>query len=82
MDENEITEQIEELAQLQFSNEEISTIMKIDIDDMNEKYADNVSRGRLMAEAEVRKSILQLAKQGSTPAQKQYLDLINAAKRF
>lgn len=82
MDENEITEQIEELAQLQFSNEEISTIMKIDIDDMNEKYADNVSRGLLMAEAEVRKSILQLAKQGSTPAQKQYLDLINAAKRF
>ena len=35
-----------------------------------------------LAEAEVRKSVLQMAKQGSTPAQKQFMDLNKRAKNL
>lgn len=61
----------EDLAALQFSVDEIQKITgnKIDIDSFD--------RGRLKAQAEVRKSIFKLATQGSSPAQKQFLDLIS-----
>lgn len=82
MEENEIAEKIEEFASLQFTNAEIAKIMQIDVNMLIAKYEDNIDRGRLLAEAEVRKSILQMAKQGSTPAQKQFVELNARAKRF
>jgi len=82
MDEVEQTleEQIEETAALQFSEEEIAVIVGITLDDLVNKYGMEVRRGRLRAEAEVRRSIAQLAKQGSTPAQKQFMALNQIAK--
>lgn len=63
------TEQ-ESLATLQFSRDEIALITGAPTDE----HA--FLRGTLIAQAEVRKSILQMAKQGSSPAQKQFLDLV------
>jgi len=39
-------------------------------------------RGQLLAEAEVRKSILHHAKAGSTPAQKAFLELVEKRERL
>jgi len=81
--------QVEEAAALQFLPEQIAIIVGIDSDELVAEISAKTGplylayeRGHLMAEAEVRKSILQMAKQGSTPAQKQMLDLIekNRAK--
>lgn len=70
--ENDLQNEVEELASLQFSEDEILTIVGED------KEIDPlwIKRGRLKAEAEVRKSILSQAKQGSSPAQKEYMNLI------
>ena len=70
----ELLMEIEELGELQFSIKEIEVIIgrKIDNDEKKTAY----KRGKLKAEAEVRKSIYQQAKQGSTPAQKQYMEII------
>lgn len=73
--------QIEDLAQLQFSDQEIATIMEIEPEELLKHHRQNVDRGRLLAEAEVRKSMLQLARQGSTPAQKEFMALNRKAKR-
>ncbi len=74
--ENTLLIEIEELACLQFTEEEIKTITgQSDID----KTAMN--RGRLRAIAEVRKSIYSQAKQGSSPAQKEYLQLIKDCEK-
>ncbi len=78
--EQTVEEQIEEIAALQFSEEEIAVIVGLALDEIIEKYPTEVMRGRLLAEAEVRRSIAQLAKQGSTPAQKQFIELNRAAK--
>jgi predicted DNA-binding protein (UPF0278 family) len=80
MEENKIVEQIEELAQLQFTDEELAKIMQVPVKDFIKKYRNSIDRGRLLAEAEVRRAILQLAKQGSTPAQKQFMELNQALK--
>jgi hypothetical protein len=72
--------QIEELAELQFTDSEIAVIMEIDVEELIDRFGPSVDRGRLKAEAEVRRSILKLAKQGSTPAQKQFMILNEAAK--
>jgi len=37
-------------------------------------------RGRLKAQAEVRRSIVSMAKQGSSPAHKQFLELAEASR--
>jgi len=71
--------QIEELAELQFQTEQIALIVGIDQSKIDKEGCENhraFMRGRLKAEAEVRKSIFLMAKQGSTPAQKQMLDII------
>lgn len=82
MDENKgIAEQIEEYAQLQFTDEQLAVIFQISESELVKTYRDNIDRGRLLAEAEVRKSILQMAKQGSTPAQKQLMELVKIAER-
>jgi len=71
---NETKVEQQELAMLQFSREEVKTITGADVDE--ESYM----RGRLMAQAEVRRAILVEAKKGSSPAQKQFQDLIWESK--
>jgi predicted DNA-binding protein YlxM (UPF0122 family) len=79
-------EQLEEItrfAMLQFSAKEIAFIMQIDETEFQAEMNNTESeiyksyyRGKLLAEAEVRKSIFTMAKQGSTPAQNSFLNLI------
>jgi len=66
--------EIEELGALQFSLAEVAIILGREIADGAELTA--YRRGQLKAEAEVRASILKLAKSGSSPAQRQFLDLV------
>lgn len=80
MSNEETAAQIAELAELQFTDREIAIIMQLDPEELIDRFSDAVDRGRLLAEAEVRKSIYRLAKQGSTPAQKQFMTLNEAAK--
>jgi len=70
---NTLQTEVEELASLQFTEDEIKTVVGED------KKIDPIwiKRGRLKAEAEVRKSILSQAKQGSSPAQKAYMELVS-----
>ena len=88
MSDKERLEQIESLSELQFNSEEISIIVGMKFPEMvallNSQEGpvyEAFERGRLKAEAEVRKSILKLAKQGSTPAQKQMMELIAQNKK-
>jgi hypothetical protein len=79
-------EELQELGELQFSKDECATIMGFSRKAFSEEFeADEVKaayeRGRLKASAEVRRAILQQAKQGSTPAQKQMIELITRATR-
>lgn len=77
--------EIEQLGELQFSIREIAIIMQLDEAALEKKVRENkivrnaYERGRLKASAAVRKALLQLAKQGSSPAQKQMLELIDKA---
>lgn len=73
-------QEIEELGRLQFSIPEISIILGIDELSFTNEMMNARNRGRLMASSEVRKSILQQAINGSTPAQKQMMDLIEKAE--
>ncbi len=82
-----ILEEIESLAELQFSPREVAIIVGIDPEDYETEVALAVEphalayiKGQLKAEAEVRKSIFQLAKQGSSPAQKQMMEIITRNK--
>lgn len=75
-------DQVADLAELQFTDQEIATIMEMDPQELIDRYAAAVDRGRLKAEAEVRRSILALAKQGSNQAQKQFMALNEAAKKL
>jgi len=73
----EFEAEVEELASLQFTKEEIKTVVG------EGKKIDPIwiKRGRLKAEAEVRKSILSQAKQGSSSAQKEYMNIISNRER-
>lgn len=90
-----ILAELEEIAELQFTDREIVIIMDkeeitsaLEFDDdlpecpEEEKDAilKAIFRGRLKAEAEVRKAIKTQAIQGSTSAQKQFLDLVESRK--
>lgn len=77
MEENDIYTKISELAELQFTVCEISIIIEKEPDffDKNQKALKAFLKGRLSAQAEVRKAMLQMAKQGSTPAQKEFQKL-------
>lgn len=68
--------QVEELAELQFTTAEVAAILqcppsRLDAGTMAEAY----ERGRLKAQAQVRKTILKMAKDGSTQAQRRFLEL-------
>ncbi len=69
-------EEQESLAMLQFSRDEVKVITGNEIDE------ESFLRGTLKAQAEVRQSILQMAKQGSSPAQKQFLDFVKTPERI
>lgn len=68
--------QIQELAALFFTEAEIAEIMGLEVDDLIDYNSDiqteatiAINTGRMQSEAEVRKSIFDLAKNGSAPAQ-------------
>ena len=69
---------IEQMAGLQFSLDEVALIadvVKSAFEDNGSKESIAYLKGRLKAQAEVRQSILSMAKQGSSPAHKQFLDM-------
>jgi hypothetical protein len=69
--------QVEEIAALQFSKQETAVICECPVSDLSPAKQGGKAwlRGRLKAQAEVRKAMLQMAKQGSTPAQKDFQSL-------
>jgi hypothetical protein len=80
-------EQLQANAALMFSVKELSIIIEIDYKHLhylvtNPKSPEYAAfhRGRLEAEAKIRKAIFELANNGSSPAQTQFLDLIESAK--
>lgn len=75
-----IEAQIEEMAELQFSDSEIARIVGLSADVLRNEYKDNIDRGRLLAAAEVRRAILKSAKLGDSAAIKQFLILNNRSK--
>jgi len=73
--------QIEELATLQFSMEEVSIIVDVPAADLAEGKAMRAYlRGRLQAQADVRRSIVSMARQGSAQAHKQFLELADESR--
>ncbi len=72
--------EIERLAGLMFSADEVATILGIEEADRGDDFALAMLRGRLQAEALVRDSIITLAKAGSAPAQALAKQLIDQAR--
>lgn len=75
-----LSEQIEEFAMLQFTDEEIATIVEMGIDDLITDHRKDIDRGRLRAEADIRASMLKLAKEGNATAMKTFLQFNKQAK--
>jgi hypothetical protein len=76
--------QVEEFAGLCFTPEQIAVILEKDEDDFLAEFKRKSSvirkaynKGALIKEAEVRKSIFELAKSGSSSAQQDYIKLMN-----
>jgi len=82
MDERNIYEHIEELAELQFTMKEVCVIIEVheSFFDENEQAALAYIKGKLKAQAEVRRALVQMAKQGSTPAQKEFQKLVDMSR--
>ncbi len=70
-------DQIEELGKLQFSEDEVCIILEFEGNEIPNIYKRPYERGRLLAEAEIRRASFKNAKQGSTPAQKQFFELVD-----
>ena len=75
--------EIEEYAGLMFTIKEIAIIMNLSYSDLKEEVKNengnvylSFKKGRLLIEAKIRKSIFDLAEDGSSPAQSLSLDLI------
>jgi len=68
--------EIQKLGGLQFSTDEISKIVGFDVT-QDENAMEAYDKGRLLADAEVRSAMLQLAKSGDPSAIKLYTDLCN-----
>lgn len=76
-----------ELASLYFIPEEIAVMLEADPTEANECYHsgsgdfyNSFQKGRLQSEVELRKSIMMLAKAGSSPAQSMAMDLLKKSK--
>ena len=70
-------EAAEGFAALQFTREELAKLMQVDVGELElEPLCSAIARGRLRGEAEVRQAMLRLAKQGSTPAQNSFMELV------
>ncbi|NCB43565.1 MAG: hypothetical protein EOM59_13245 [Clostridia bacterium] len=79
---DEIAE-IEKMAGLCFTPEQIAIVLQVDATEFRKEYNKDLSevylhyqRGALMHETEVRNSVYQLAKGGSSTAQQQYMSLL------
>jgi hypothetical protein len=79
--------EIERLAELFFTPKEIAIMLEVSTDDILSAIADENSEvyrsfysGRLQSEVELRRSVVKLAKSGSSPAQTMALDLLNKSK--
>lgn len=73
-----IEEQVEYLAGLQFARDEVAMVTGKEIDgELETAY----KRGILLEEAKVREAIKRLAIRGSSPAQKQYMDMATGTKK-
>lgn len=68
-----------EFGRLQFTEEQVATMLGEDALDPTHRRA--YLQGQLMAEAEVRRSVLKLARQGSSPAQKEFLQLVASRRK-
>nr|VFK22810.1 MAG: hypothetical protein BECKLPF1236A_GA0070988_103593 [Candidatus Kentron sp. LPFa]VFK35192.1 MAG: hypothetical protein BECKLPF1236C_GA0070990_103433 [Candidatus Kentron sp. LPFa] len=76
-----LEEQIEHFAFLQFTDDQISKITRMDVESLIETYGEIVDKGRLLGEAKSREAAMTLALQGSTPAQSQMFKLNDHAKK-
>lgn len=81
-----MAEQIETYAGLFFSREEIAIIMELGEKEIaalafvgSPEYK-AFHKGRLVAESEIRNSILEMAKKGSSPAQALAMDILKQAQ--
>jgi len=74
---------ISQYAELQFDPDQIALIMQISASDIHPggQYATDYLRGRLKAQALVRQQIITMAKQGSSPAQKEFLNLVEESNK-
>jgi hypothetical protein len=86
LSESQLTE-LELYSSYMFTVEEIAVIIQVNPAELAGKIKDKAStpylafaRGRLKMEAELRKSIFDLAKNGSSPAQSYAMKLIEKAK--
>lgn len=77
MNDQEKTElkEIENFAKVRIPKNEIAIILNFEKWDNNKNKA--FQKGRLIGNAEIRKSIFEMARNGSSPAQKQFLELIS-----
>lgn len=80
--------QLTELAECQMTPHECIIVLNIDKSEFMEDFKNPKSdiyksyeKGRLKSIVEVRKSVLKLAIQGSSPAQKQMIDIMDIVSR-
>jgi len=76
-----IKHQVEELGSLQATVEEILIALELQDEDWTQELDGHFLRGQLRSIFQVRKAILTMARQGSSPAQKQFLDLIERREK-
>ena len=76
-----IKHQVEELGSLQATVEEILIALELQDEDWTQELDGYFLRGQLRSIFQVRKAILTMARQGSSPAQKQFLDLIERREK-
>jgi hypothetical protein len=79
--------QLEEMSSLMLAKKDIATILEIDQEDFNDFLSDKLAdpwkrfqSGRMKTIAQVRKSIFELASNGSSPAQMEAMRLIRDAQ--
>ncbi|MCK6649176.1 MAG: hypothetical protein L6Q66_05945 [Bacteroidia bacterium] len=72
---------VEDFAGCFFSKSEVATIVGLTADDIKSKdFLDAFEKGKLIKEAAIRKSVIDLAINGSSPAQIAALKMIDQSK--